>query len=100
MNRVTSATLEKDISVNYGNDLVRALRDQFGMSEKVAVLVLAELSAWCGNGYKNSLCIASTEVKEVKVDDVLRDFNGRNRAEVMKTHKISRRTFYRITSGK
>lgn len=94
--RVTPATLEKDVSVSSWNDLVRALGDQFGMSEKVAVLVLSELSAWHGKGYKSSLCITSADVKEIKVDEVRRDFNGRNHSEVMQLHSISQRTLYRI----
>lgn len=100
MTRITSVTLEQDAAVNFRNDLVRALRDQFGMSEKVAVLVLAEISAWSGNGYKNSLCITSSEVRELKVEAVLHDFNGRNHGEVMRKHGLSQRTLYRIIGGK
>lgn len=95
MTRITSITLEKDAAVNFHNDLVRVIRESLGLPEKVAVPMADELA----KGLKarlGGLYIPAREIREARDTAVLRDFNGRNHAEVMRSHNISQRTLYRI----
>lgn len=92
----TADTLAADRAAVELNDRVRALREAFGLSETVAMLVSAELTAWAGNGYKSALVIPAREIREASYEAVLQDFTGRNHAEVMRKHRISLATLYRV----
>jgi Mor family transcriptional regulator len=95
MTRITSITLEQDAAVNFRNDLVRVIRESLGLPEKVAVPMADELA----KGLKNrmgGLYIPAREIREARDAAVLRDFNGRNHAEVLNAHNICRATLYNI----
>lgn len=98
MSQITDDTLRRDAESTAYRDMARMLRDQFGMSERVAMLLLAEVQAWSGSGYKSSLVVPSTDARQVQAEDVVAAFNGRNRDEVIRRFRISRRTFYRYIS--
>lgn len=95
MTRITSLTLEKDAAVNFRNTLVRILRKSLGLPEKVAVPMADELAKEMKQEL-GGIYIPAREIREVRDAAVRRDFNGRNRVEVMRTHNICRATFYNI----
>jgi Mor family transcriptional regulator len=99
MTRITSITLEKDAAVNFHNDLVRIIRESLGLPEKIAVPMADELAKGLQQRL-GGLYIPAREIREVRDQAVLRDFNGRNHIEVMRTHNISQRTLYRIIGGR
>ena len=99
MNRISSITLERDAAVNFHNDLVRIIRETLGLPEKIAVPMADELAKGLQKQL-GGLYIPAREIRSVRDDAVRRDFNGRNHVEVMKEHSLSRRTFYRIISGR
>jgi Mor family transcriptional regulator len=97
MTRVTSITLDRDAAETFRADLVRVIRESLGLPEKVAVPMADELA----KGLKQrlgGLYIPAREIREARDNAVLRDFNGRNHSEVMRIHRLSRATFYRILS--
>lgn len=95
MTRISSITLEKDAAVNFHNDLVRIIRESLGLPEKVAVPMADELAAGLRR-HMGGFYIPAREIREVRDTAVLRDFNGRNHAEVMRRHNICRATLYNI----
>jgi Mor family transcriptional regulator len=95
MMRVTSINLANDAAVNLINELVRVIRDSLGLPEKVAVPMAEELAKGL-HRRMGGLYIPAREIREARDDAVLRDFNGKNHAEVMRLHNISQRTLYRI----
>lgn len=88
-------TLERDAAVNFRNDLVRVIRESLGLPEKVAVPMADELAKGLHKRL-GGLYIPAREIRETRDAAVLRDFTGRNHAEVIREHNLSRRTFYRI----
>lgn len=87
---------DHDAAVSLRYDIVRALRECLGLPENVATPmadhIARGLSQRAGGIYipKREICQADRDAA------VRRDFNGRNRDQVMKSHGISRATFYRI----
>lgn len=95
MPQITSITLQHDAAINFRNDLVRIIRTSLGLPESVAVPMADELA----KGMKKEMggmYIPAREIREARDAAVRRDFNGRNREEVMAAHNITRATFYRI----
>lgn len=95
MTRITDITLENDAAVNFHNDLVRVIRESLGLPEKIAVPMADELA----KGLKQrlgGLYIPAREIREARDAAVLKDFNGRNHAEVARSHNICRATLYNI----
>lgn len=95
MNQVSTLTLERDSAVNFRNDLVRIIRESLGLPESIATPMADELA----KGLKRQmggLYIPAREIRNARDAAVLRDFNGRNHSDVMRSHSLSRRTFYRI----
>ena len=95
MTRISPLTLEKDAAVDFHNDLVRVIRESLGLPEKVAVPMADELAKGL-QAQLGGLYIPAREIREVRDAAVLRDFNGRNHAEVMRDHRICRATLYNI----
>jgi Mor family transcriptional regulator len=93
--RITAITLERDAAVNFRNDLVRIIRETLGLPEKIAVPMADELSKGLQKRL-GGLYIPAREIRAVRDDAVRRDFNGRNHAEVISAHNISRATLYNI----
>jgi Mor family transcriptional regulator len=99
MSKISAQTLAQDAAVDFRNELTRIVRDTLGLPEKIAVPMAEELA----RGLKKrmgGLYIPVREIRQTRDAAILRDFNGRNHVEVMRTHNISQRTLYRVISGK
>lgn len=92
-----SHAIEADAAVSLRHDLVRIIRESLGLSERIAVPMADELAQGLQRRM-GGFYIPVREIRETRDAAVLRDFNGRNHTEVMRTHKISRATLYRILS--
>lgn len=88
-------TLERDAAVHFRNDLVMVIRESLGLPEKVAVPMADELAKGLHKRL-GGLYIPAREIRETRDEAVRREFNGRNHAEVISAHNLSRATFYRI----
>lgn len=95
MTAPSQQTLTADAAANFHNDLVRIIRETLGLPEKVAVPMADELARGL-KGRMGGLYVPAREIREAAEAAILRDFNGRNHAEVMRRHRISRATLYRI----
>jgi Mor family transcriptional regulator len=99
MSRVSPITLAHDAAANFRNDLVRIIRESLGLPESIATPMADELA----KGLKRELgglYIPAREIRDARDAAVLRDFNGRNHDEVMRSHSISQRTLYYILGRK
>jgi Mor family transcriptional regulator len=94
MPQITAISLP-DAAANFRDDLVRIIRASLGLPDSVAVPMADEL-AKAMKKEMGGMYIPAREIRDVRDAAVRRDFNGRNRDEVMRIHKITRRTFYRI----
>lgn len=90
---------EHDVAVSFRYDLVRAIREALGLPENVAV-PMADHIARGLTRRMGGLYIPSRDIRRDRDSAILSDFNGRNHAEVMRTHGISKRTLYRVISQK
>jgi Mor family transcriptional regulator len=86
---------EVDAVVSLRYDLVRILRESVGMPEDSAALAAEQLVHGLG-ARRGGLYITKREAVRVRDDFVRRDFDGRNRNEVLRRYGISIATFYRI----
>lgn len=89
--------IETDAAVSLRHDLVRIIRESLGLSERIAVPMADELAQGLQRRM-GGFYIPVREIRETRDAAVLRDFNGRNHIEVMRSHNISRATLYRILS--
>ncbi len=91
----TRETLQRDAAADFHNELVRLIRETLGLPEKIAVPMADVLAAGLQRRM-GGLMVPKREIRGARDAAVLRDFNGRNHAEVMRAHGISRATLYRI----
>lgn len=91
---------EHDAAVTLRGDLVQAIRECLGLPENIAELMADNIARGLSRRV-GGIYIPKREIsQEDRAAAVKREFNGRNRQEVMRRHKISRATFYRIIGGK
>ncbi|MCK5769484.1 Mor transcription activator family protein [Algiphilus sp.] len=92
-------SIDQDTEVNVKSRMTRVIREHTGLAERIAVEMAGE--AWNAlvtqlGGERVYFCPSKAERDAA----VIRDFNGRNHAEVCREHDISRRTLYRILNGR
>lgn len=86
---------EHDAVVAFRYHLVRRLRERLNVSEAEAAQVADDVSLMFAT-MRGGFVITRREASRYRDAAVLRDFNGRNHAEVMRRYEISQTTLYRI----
>lgn len=92
---MSTKIIEQDAAINFRNTLIRVIRKTLGLPEPVAVPMADELAKGL-SAEMGGLYITKREIRGTRDDAIRRDFNGRNHAEVMGRHGISKRTLYRV----
>ena len=88
-------TLDLDAALNFRNTLVRIIRRALGLPETIALPMADELARGMSEEM-GGLYVTKREIRSSRDDAVRRDFTGRNHLDVMRKHRISKRTLYRI----
>lgn len=90
-----NTAVARDLEVAFRSDLVRVIRESLGLPETVAVPMADEIARGLQR-MMGGLYVPARELRETRDAAVRREFNGRNHADIMRRHDISRATLYRI----
>lgn len=91
-------SIDQDNEHSIKSRAVRVVREQTGLNERFAVPIVDQIFEGLFDEFGRER-VYFVRSKAARDQAVRRDFNGKNFAAVMRQHKISRRTLYRILGG-
>ncbi len=91
--------ISHDQSIAIRNDVVRMIREAFGLHEIEAVAIANEIAVSVTRRI-SGVHIPAQEIKRARNEAIIRDFNGRNHTELARRYNVSKRRVYEILCGK